>query len=162
MIRFALVICCLIRFTATYSQCKIKSEVQQNGLVFKHTEKELLYTTKSYTLYSAVFHDGQRYYLKIIISPMKSKKVTKEQFTLELKNGKKHKLDFYDVYEVKKDSAIDVLFKIKTEVLDDLTKSDVSAIAIDIDSGMKRYKLVNHHALIRRQLDCMLQELARK
>ncbi len=143
-------------------QCRIKSDVQQNGLVFKYTEKELLYVTRSYTLFSAAFHDGQKYYLKVVISPMKSKKVKKDQFTLELKNGKKFDLDFYDSFEVKKDSAFDVLFRIKDDVLAELSKSDVTAITINIDSGSKRYKLVNHHALIRKQLNCLVKEIADK
>jgi len=143
-------------------QCKIKSEVQQNGLIFKHTEKELLYTTKSYTLFSAVFYDGQKYYLKVVLRPLKSKKVKKDQFTLDLKNGKKCTLDFYDSFEVKKDSALDVLFRITDEVLADLTKSDVSAITISLDTGPKRCGLIDHHALIRKQLNCMVKELSEK
>jgi hypothetical protein len=142
-----------------HGQCTIKSDVQSSGLIYKHTEKELLYTTKKYKLFSAVFHDGEKYYLKISIRPLKSKNLKSNEFTLQLKDGKKHKLGLYDSFQTKKDTTLDVLFNINEEILTDLTKSDVSAITISIETGPKRYKLVDHHALIRKQFNCMQKEM---
>jgi hypothetical protein len=160
--KWTLIILLTMRAAFTFAQCEVVSEVLKDGLAFKHTNKELLYSTKTYTLFSAAFHDGERYYLKMVIRPMKSKRVKKEQIMLELKNGEKHRLDFYDAFEVKKDTALDLLFEIKEEVLNQLVLYDVKSIALPMDSTMKHYNLIEHHALIRSQLNCLSKELGEK
>lgn len=144
------------------SQCNIISQVQPNGTVNKLTKKDTLYVTKSYTLFSAAFYAGKNYYFKLVVKPTFFKKVKKEQVTLQLSTGAKVKLDFYDAQEVKKDSAMDILFEISEKVLPQLVKNNVHAVSFSTDSGVKRYQLVDHRALLRKQLNCLIEEVEKK
>src|SRR5213595_1969742 len=97
------VIVLIIISVISKGQCIIKSLVQPNGQIHRVSGPELLYVTKTHTLFCAARNDGAHYYFELVVKPTFFKRVKKEQVEIILSNGTKGRLDFYDAHEVKKD-----------------------------------------------------------
>lgn len=150
-----------ILFTVA-AQCVIQSEVQPNGTINKVTQQEVFYSTKTNMLYSASVYDGKNYYFDLIIKPITEKKIKKDKMLFQLANGTKGELKFYDTFESKTDTSLNVLFEIDKDMLDLLIKNDISSLTFSTEEGPKQYKLIKHHALLRKQLNCLMGTLEKK
>lgn len=139
-----------------FAQCKVTSELNTDGTISKLTQPEIIFFNENATMLSSVKFDGVDFYFDWIIKPFDKKKVKSESMYIRLDNDTTVALEFYDSYSVEKDSSINMLYRISKKNIEKLTQSDIHEIKVVMDDKQKTYTLKLHKALLRTQLQCIM------
>jgi len=151
-----------INFYQAQAQCKIASEVNANGTISQITPEAIIYQKESNTIFSQVRFDGSQYYFIWKVKPIVIDSSKTKNMEVVLDDETNLMFDFYDTYELAKDSTLNILFYIPNKHLEALKSHGINNINIVTDTGKRNFILVAHKNEISDQLTCLMKAVSPK
>ncbi len=150
-----------------FAQCEIKNRIYPDGSMLYYIEPVNFYWTESKSLKGGIVTDRESYFLALQPKPVPEKdqlKKLKSDLILTLSDGKTYTCEHYDTRYVENDTVLELLYLLKEEDVDLLTRLEINDAAIEMagEEGVRKYVFKLHKAALKEQLGCFMQEEEKK
>jgi hypothetical protein len=162
MIHYILVPGFLMISESVFSQCQILNRVTPDGSMQYYMEPVNFYYTNAKSLKGCIVTDKESYFLELLPVPFPEKpegRKLKKELIIKLSDGKTYSLKHFDTRYVEKDTVMEILYLIGKKDIDNLLKSEVAEVKIDMmgEEGIRTYVFKLHKSDLKEQLQCFLK-----
>lgn len=150
-----------------FSQCNILNQLYPDGSMYYYIEPVNFYWTKAKSLKGGIETDKENYFLELQPVPFPEKdqgKKLRDDLEMNLSNGNIYHLKHFDTRYLDNDTAMQLLYFIDKEKLNDFLNLEVVSVKINMKGteGVRTYVFKLHKSALREQLSCFLKEQEEK